>query len=37
MDILVTPGAAHGRHAVEALCGGLAEGIITTPEAVMMD
>jgi hypothetical protein len=30
------PRGAHGRRTVEALCGGLAEGIITTPEAVMI-
>jgi hypothetical protein len=30
--ILVSPhGGAHGRHATEALCGGLTEGIITVP------
>jgi hypothetical protein len=30
-------GEARERHAAEALCGILAEDIITTPEAVMMD
>jgi hypothetical protein len=31
------PGGAHGRCTAEAHCGGLVEGIITAPEAVMMD
>jgi hypothetical protein len=31
------PGETHGRRAAEALYGGLAEGIITVPEVVMMD
>jgi hypothetical protein len=36
-DLHVTPGDTHGRRVVEALCGGLAKGIITAPEVVMMD
>jgi hypothetical protein len=35
--LVAPPRGAHGRHAAEALCGGLVEGIITMPEAVMMD
>jgi hypothetical protein len=31
------PGGVHGRRTAEALCGRLAEGIITVPEAVMTD
>jgi hypothetical protein len=34
---LSPPGNAHGGHAAEVHCGGLAEGIITMTGAVMMD
>jgi hypothetical protein len=36
-DLYVTPGDVHGRRTTEVLCGGLAEDIITTACAVMMD
>jgi hypothetical protein len=36
-DLLSSPGNAHGGRAAKFHCGGLAEGIISTADAIMMD